>query len=301
MPFDHPVEQDDVGRAPRSPGAGLPRHRRCGGRRKSVALEMPDESSASARSSSTSSSCLRVMSSIRRRFLARLGHVLAGRGIIDHLGDVGRMVADPLEVLGDEQQMRRLADVVRIFHHVRQQGAKDGIVEIVDRLVALADPDCGLRHRVRRRRRAHRGPCRSRSAPFPEAATTARSRSRRLEQRDPLGDILGIVADPLDDAGDLERRDSVTKVARHRRAKRDQLHRALLGLDLEPSISCRARRRVARLRCPARSGSASPRGWRVRASPPISLMSPRSRSISSSNALMRMAGLLLHVLCSDQP
>ena len=70
--------------------------------------------------------------------------MLACRGIIDHLGDVGRVVADPLEVLGDEQQVGRLPDVVRIFHHVRQQGAEDGIVEIVDRLVALADPDGGL-------------------------------------------------------------------------------------------------------------------------------------------------------------
>ena len=35
-----------------------------------------------------------------------IGHVLAGRCIIDHLGDVGRVVADALEVLGHEQQVR---------------------------------------------------------------------------------------------------------------------------------------------------------------------------------------------------
>ena len=54
-----------------------------------------------------------------------------------------------------------------------------------------------------------------------------------VHQRDPLGDVLGIVADPLDHAGDLERGDGLAKVACHRRAKRDQLDRALLGLDLE--------------------------------------------------------------------
>ena len=82
---------------------------------------------------------LSAHSSYRRPFSWPLvGHVVAGRRIIDHLGDVGRMVADPLEILGDEQQMRRLADGLRIFHHVGEQGAEDGIVEIVDRLVALA-------------------------------------------------------------------------------------------------------------------------------------------------------------------
>ena len=32
--------------------------------------------------------------------------VAAGRGVIDHLGDVGGMVADPFEIAGDEQQVR---------------------------------------------------------------------------------------------------------------------------------------------------------------------------------------------------
>ena len=50
---------------------------------------------------------------------------------------------------------------------------------------------------------------------------------------DALGDVLGIVADALDHAGDLERGDDVAKVAGHRRAKRDQLDRPALGLDLE--------------------------------------------------------------------
>ena len=72
--------------------------------------------SASARSSSTSRRCLLLIVYLGD-LPGPVGHVLAGRRIIDHLGDIGRMIADPLEVLGDEQEMRRLADVVRIFHH----------------------------------------------------------------------------------------------------------------------------------------------------------------------------------------
>jgi ABC-type polysaccharide transport system permease subunit len=75
-----------------------------------------------------------------RGFARPVGHVLAGRSVIDHLGDVGGVIADPLKVLGDEQQMRRLTNVVRIFHHVRQQSAKDGVVKIVAREVFSAVP-----------------------------------------------------------------------------------------------------------------------------------------------------------------
>ena len=66
--------------------------------------------------------------------------MLPGRGIIDHLGDVGRVVPDTLEILGDEQKMRGVADVLRIFHHVCEQGPEDRIIEIIDRIVALANP-----------------------------------------------------------------------------------------------------------------------------------------------------------------
>src|SRR3546814_6260325 len=41
--------------------------------------------------------------------------------VIDHLGDVGGVIADPLQILGDEQKMGRRGDVVRIFHHIGQR------------------------------------------------------------------------------------------------------------------------------------------------------------------------------------
>ena len=46
-------------------------------------------------------------------------------GVVHRLGDVGRVVADPLEVLGDEQQVRAGRDVARVLHHVGDQLAED--------------------------------------------------------------------------------------------------------------------------------------------------------------------------------
>ena len=43
-------------------------------------------------------------------FLGPLGrHLLAGDDVIDRLRDIGRVVADALDVLGAEQQMRARA------------------------------------------------------------------------------------------------------------------------------------------------------------------------------------------------
>src|SRR6202035_5056875 len=37
--------------------------------------------------------------------------------VVDGLGDVGRMVAHALDVLGAEQEMDAVADVARVLHH----------------------------------------------------------------------------------------------------------------------------------------------------------------------------------------
>src|SRR5689334_21809841 len=68
-----------------------------------------------------------------------LDQPLAGRRIEDHLGDVGRMVPDALEILGDEQEMRAVTDVLRVLHHEGEKRPEHRIVEVVDRLVAAAD------------------------------------------------------------------------------------------------------------------------------------------------------------------
>src|SRR3546814_17843174 len=52
---------------------------------------------------------------------AAAADALSGRQVMSRFRDVGGMVADALDVLGDEQQMRAWRDVERVFHHVGPQ------------------------------------------------------------------------------------------------------------------------------------------------------------------------------------
>src|SRR5262249_11531467 len=61
---------------------------------------------------------------------------LAVDEIVDVLGDVGGMVADALEVLGAEQEMRAQPDGARILHHVGKELAEDRVVERIELLIA---------------------------------------------------------------------------------------------------------------------------------------------------------------------
>ena len=55
-----------------------------------------------------------------------------------------------------------------------------------------------------------------------------------LGQRDrALGDIGGVVADPFEIAGDLQRGDDLAQVARHRLAQRQQPDRQIVEIALE--------------------------------------------------------------------
>src|SRR3546814_2263439 len=65
------------------------------------------------------------------------------------LGDVGGMVADALDVLGDEQQMRAGRDVARILHHVGEQLAEQAGIHLVDFLVAMPHVDGTIRIVIR--------------------------------------------------------------------------------------------------------------------------------------------------------
>ena len=61
-----------------------------------------------------------------------------------------------------------------------------------------------------------------------------RGRNAELVQHDAaLGDVLGVVADALQFAGDLQRRDDLAQVLRHRLAQRQQADDELLGLALQ--------------------------------------------------------------------
>ena len=57
----------------------------------------------------------------------------------DPFGDVGGPVRDPFQVMGNPQQVRRPLDVARVLEHVGQQLPVDLVVQIVYRVVVLAD------------------------------------------------------------------------------------------------------------------------------------------------------------------
>src|SRR3546814_11596472 len=56
---------------------------------------------------------------------------------------------------------------------------------------------------------------------------------RVLDDMDALGDILGVIADPFDNAGYLQRCDHLAKVVGHGRAKGDELYGVAFDLGFE--------------------------------------------------------------------
>ena len=57
----------------------------------------------------------------------------------DVFGDVGRVVADPLEMAGDQDQIERRLDGRRILQHISQQLAKDLRLQRIQRIVFVED------------------------------------------------------------------------------------------------------------------------------------------------------------------
>ncbi|MCY1172211.1 hypothetical protein D9M73_123430 [compost metagenome] len=54
-----------------------------------------------------------------------------------------------------------------------------------------------------------------------------------FDHRNALGDVLGVIADPFDHTGDLQRSDDFAQIVRERRAQRDDPHRELFDFDLQ--------------------------------------------------------------------
>ena len=151
--------------------------------------------------------------------------------MIDHFGDVGRVIAAAFHVLGDEQQMRAHADGARIFHHVGEQFAKQAVVDFVD--LAILVPHrfrqfgvavgIGIQHLLEL---AEGGAA--------HAGQRLGQADRRLavEHDGALGDILGQVADALQLGGGLDRRQRLAQIHRHGLAQRQQLQGAVFDILL---------------------------------------------------------------------
>jgi hypothetical protein len=92
-----------------------------------------------------------------------------------------------------------------------------------------------------------------------------------VDQRHALGDVLGIVADPLDHRGDLERGDHFAQIVGHRRAQRDDADDELLdlGLDRVDRLVLLATTSSAPARCRRAGAPSSRRRSPASASPPI--------------------------------
>jgi len=130
-------------------------------------------------------------------------------------GNVGGVVADSLQVLGAEQQVRAEADAARILHHVRQQLAKQRGEQRIDgaigapnlqrcSVIAFAISPEHLRKPLAhvRRQRA-------------EAGRQVERRRLLADGDDALGDVLGEVSHALQVAGDAHRGNDLAQVDRH--------------------------------------------------------------------------------------
>jgi hypothetical protein len=143
---------------------------------------------------------------------------------IDHLGDIGGMVADALEVLGDEQQVRARRDMSPVLHHVGDAAC--------GRCCCRSSSTTASRCTTASASSASRAAKAFSASPTISLATCAIEGRREIgsivrvliaDLGHALGDVLGIVADALDHADDLQRRDHLAQVVRHRRAQRDDL------------------------------------------------------------------------------
>ena len=71
------------------------------------------------------------------------------RHVYDQLADVGHVIADPLEMLGDQEQSRRAAGGVRVARHVIEQIMEDPVVEPIDLVILPEDAARGIRVSIR--------------------------------------------------------------------------------------------------------------------------------------------------------
>src|SRR5689334_21999205 len=58
---------------------------------------------------------------------------------IERLGDVGRVIADALEILRHEEKMRAGGDVARVLDHVGEELAEKARIHLIELFVAQPD------------------------------------------------------------------------------------------------------------------------------------------------------------------
>lgn len=63
------------------------------------------------------------------------GQFLALRGVVGALGEVCRVIADPLQIARDEKQMSTSCDVTLILQHIGDQFVEQSVVRIINGFV----------------------------------------------------------------------------------------------------------------------------------------------------------------------
>ena len=122
------------------------------------------------------------------------------------------MIADPLDVFRTEQEMRAKRDVVRIFHHKGEKITKNRVLQCVK--VRIAHPDTtrafSIPLRISIERILQKSGRQFMHRPKPDDAT--RYAQLRFDLDNPLGDILGEIANALEIAWNPNSRDKFAKI-----------------------------------------------------------------------------------------
>jgi predicted Rdx family selenoprotein len=163
---------------------------------------------------------------------ARVAHVGATHHEDDHLGDVGGVIAEPLELLGDEHQAGGAPDVARVFHHQAQELIEELVIERIEEVV-LFDDGLGL-GRIAVDERVERLAQLLLAEQRELGQIVHRPQRRGLVQVErALGDVDREISDALEVDDDLQRGGDEAQIARGGLAQREQAAARFVDRDLE--------------------------------------------------------------------
>src|SRR6266705_5197744 len=161
-----------------------------------------------------------------------MADVLALDEVDDVFGDVGGVVADALEVLGDEDQFERGKDDTGIAHHIGKQFTKNLIAVVVYLIIGGQDT-------LRKLHIAADDGVEGIANHFFDEFAHAREIDIRFhagvaeDALGALGDIHGLIADALKIVVDARNRQDETEIGGHELVQGKKLHDAIVDFHLE--------------------------------------------------------------------
>src|SRR5262245_30510578 len=150
-----------------------------------------------------------------------------------HFRNVGRVISNTLEVLGNKNNLQRSRDVLCVLHHVGKQLTKDLLVAIIDKPVVSDDFLGQFRIRVDERiqtvlKNSLRG--------FGHNGQVDKPLHLRFldELRGAFGDIDRNIPDAFDVTNNLQCGRNKTQIASHGLLESQNLVAQVIDFDLEP-------------------------------------------------------------------